>query len=597
METEAEAQVCRARDLLKMGDYVGVYDVAQKALENDSADPALLYLAVLGLARSGAISQAMHFYGQVKSRLPLSEENLSLEARLYKDQFLACQDPPKKNKLGLQARDLYLRAYQIQKNYYPAINAATLSLLIDDADACRSLAEEVLHICDTTPLAGNASDYFVHVTRAEACLLLERDAEAAEALQQARETSANDFGNLSTSFRQLSLICQARGLATEVVEILRPPTVITFTGQTLHGLGKSAGIDPDDEEMIRAQVRDVLSQYNVKIAYGSLACGADLIVAEEILNVGGELNVVLPFSREDFKRTSVTPGGPSWEKKFDTVLERSATVSLIVDDAYTGYDLLYETCSLQIMGLAHLRAQTLGSRTYQLALWNGLPSASAAGTASAMQRWKSLGEENLVITIPPPRRPGATPVTEPVQSKNKLKRQMKSMIFADIQGYGGMNENQLPMFTALWLAKLEDIHRDYSDKILYLNTWGDAVFFIVDSVVTAADISLALARMFPEKELTAQGLPDRLGLRVAVHVGPIFGMHNPLTGHREFFGTHVTQAARLEPCTPVGSVYVTEPFAAMISIEGQGKYRCEYVGNHPLPKNYGKIRMYHLDKD
>ncbi|MCH8284307.1 MAG: hypothetical protein IIC20_06995, partial [Chloroflexi bacterium] len=88
------------------------------------------------------------------------------------------------------------------------------------------------------------------------------------------------------------------------------------------GLGKSAGIDPDDEEMIRAQVRDVLSQYNVKIAYGSLACGADLIVAEEILNVGGELNVVLPFSREDFKRTSVTPGGPSWEKKFDTVLER-----------------------------------------------------------------------------------------------------------------------------------------------------------------------------------------------------------------------------------------------------------------------------------
>lgn len=597
METEAEAQVCRARDLLKMGDYVGVYDAAHTALENDSADPALLYLAVLGLARSGAISQAIHFHDRVKSRLPLSEENLSLEARLYKDQFLACQDPQQKNQLGVQARDLYLQAYQIQKNYYPAINAATLSLLIDDTAACRSLAEEVLAICDHTPLAGDANDYFVHVTRAEACLLLERPAEATAALQQARATNGDDYGNLSTSFRQLSLICRHRGLATEAVEILRPPTVITFTGQTLHGLGKSPGIDPDDVEILRAQVREVLSRYNVKIAYGSLACGADLIVAEEILHVGGELNVVLPFSREDFKRTSVTPGGPSWEKKFEAAMERSATVSLIVDDAYTGYDLLYETCSLQIMGLAHLRAQTLGSKTYQLALWNGQSSASAAGTASAMQRWKSLGEENLVITTPPPRRPGATQVVEPVQNKNKLKRQMKSMIFADIKGYGGMNENQLPMFTALWLAKLEEIHRHHSDKILYLNTWGDAVFLIVDAVVTAADISLELARIFPEKELQAQGLPAQLGLRVAAHVGPIFGMHNPLTGQREFFGTHVTQAARLEPCTPVGSVYVTEPFAAMISIEGQGKYRCEYVGNHPLPKDYGNIKMYHLDEN
>jgi hypothetical protein len=47
----------------------------------------------------------------------------------------------------------------------------------------------------------------------------------------------------------------------------------------------------------------------------------------------------------------------------------------------------------------------------------------------------------------------------------------------------------------------------------------------------------------------------------------------------------------------VGSVYVTEPFAALISIEAPGVYRCEYVGNHPLPKNFGKIRMYHLGEN
>jgi len=77
-------------------------------------------------------------------------------------------------------------------------------------------------------------------------------------------------------------------------------------------------------------------------------------------------------------------------------------------------------------------------------------------------------------------------------------------------------------------------------------------------------------------------------------VGPIFETRNPVLGKPDFFGMHVNQTARLEPCTPVGSVYVTEPFAALISLEGQARYRCEYVGNHPLPKNFGRIRMYHL---
>ena len=83
---------------------------------------------------------------------------------------------------------------------------------------------------------------------------------------------------------------------------------------------------------------------------------------------------------------------------------------------------------------------------------------------------------------------------------------------------------------------------------------------------------------------------------MAAHIGPIFETTNLVTGKKEFFGTHVVKTARLEPCTPVRSVYVTEPFAAAASIECDGQYRCEYVGNQPLPKKYGNIRMYHLTK-
>jgi adenylate cyclase len=595
---QSESLVCQARELLKKGDFVGVYDVAYKALEDQgNADPTLAHLAVLSLARSGATTQAEHLYRKVEGILPPTEDNLSLEARLYKDQFLKAKDPGIKTSLGKKARDLYLKAYQINSNYYPAINAATLSLIIGDKSACHRLAKEVLKLCDQSSSTHGDEGYYIDVTRAEANLLLGKDDEISPVLSHAYKGYSQDYGKLSTTWKQLSLICEHRGISTDCIQAIRPPTVIAFMGQTIHGMGKSPGIDLADEEMLREQIRSLLETHKIKIAFGALACGADLMIAEEILKRNGELNVILPFSREEFKRTSVSPAGPVWEEKFDRALERAASVYEIVEDAYTGYDLLYEACSLQIMGLAYLRSQTLGSLAYQVALWNGQPSASPGGTAAAMQRWEALGQKNLVITVPEPRSKGVAPLPVSTSKKIELKRHMKAMIFADVKGYSSLKERQLPQFIANWFHHLETIFKHHSGEILFANTWGDAIYLVMDSVSSAARVSLDLARIFSDKERAELGLPEDLGLRVATHVGPIFEGYNPLIHRTEYFGTHVTQTARLEPCTPVGSVYVTEPFAALISIEAPGVYRCEYVGNHPLPKNFGKIRMYHLGEN
>ena len=592
---DSESLVRQARELLKKGDFVGVYDVAYKALEDpQNADPTLAHLAVLSLARSGATTQAEHWYRKIKTILPPTEDNLSLEARLYKDQFLKAKDPALKTELGKKARDLYLEAYRISHNYYPAINAATLSLIIGDEAACHKLAQEVLMLCGSGSSPGGGEDYYLDVTRAEANLLLGKDNEVAPALAEAYRGNSHDYGKLSTTWKQLSLICEHRGVPTDYIQAIRPPAVIAFMGQTIHGMGKSPGIDPADETMLRQQVRDLLEKHNIKIAFGSLACGADLMIAEEILNQGGELNVILPFSREEFKRTSVTPAGPLWDEKFDRALKCAASVYQIVEDAYTGYDLLYEACSLQIMGLAYLRSQTLGSRAYQVAMWNGQPSASPGGTAAAMKRWEGLGQKNLVIPVPEPRSKGVAPLPVASSQKIELKRHMKAMIFADFKGYSSLKEKQLPQFVSKWFHHLEQIFNDHSGEILFANTWGDAIYLVMDSVSSAARVSLALTRIFSEEELSDLNLPGDLGLRVAAHVGPIFEGFNPLTRKKEYFGTHVNKTARLEPCTPVGSVYVTEPFAAVLSMEAAETYRCEYVGNHPLPKNFGRIRMYHL---
>ena len=59
-------------------------------------------------------------------------------------------------------------------------------------------------------------------------------------------------------------------------------------------------------------------------------------------------------------------------------------------------------------------------------------------------------------------------------------------------------------------------------------------------------------------------------------------------------GSHVSRTARIEPVTPPGAVYVTEPFAAALGLEGREEFGCDYVGHMPAAKDFGRLRMYRL---
>jgi hypothetical protein len=94
-------------------------------------------------------------------------------------------------------------------------------------------------------------------------------------------------------------------------------------------------------------------------------------------------------------------------------------------------------------------------------------------------------------------------------------------------------------------------------------------------------------------DLEALGLPRHVSLRVAAHLGPVHVLWDAVTRTTTFCGTHVTQAARIEPITPEGEVYVTEAFAAVLALETDG-YACDYVGTVPTAKGYGALRMHLL---
>jgi class 3 adenylate cyclase len=73
-------------------------------------------------------------------------------------------------------------------------------------------------------------------------------------------------------------------------------------------------------------------------------------------------------------------------------------------------------------------------------------------------------------------------------------------------------------------------------------------------------------------------------------------MVDPITGRLNFYGTEVSRAARLEPVTPSGKVYITEPTAAAIEMSCAGQFCSRYVGRLSLPKNFGSERIYSLEE-
>src|SRR5262249_8749730 len=92
----------------------------------------------------------------------------------------------------------------------------------------------------------------------------------------------------------------------------------------------------------------------------------------------------------------------------------------------------------------------------------------------------------------------------------------------------------------------------------------------------------------------SRGLPEDLALRIGLHAGPVYACTDPVTALPTFVGAQVTRAARIEPITPPGKVYVSEQFAALAAAEGVREFDCEYVGITPTAKGFGDYPTYVL---
>ncbi|MEM7746332.1 MAG: adenylate/guanylate cyclase domain-containing protein, partial [Pseudomonadota bacterium] len=175
-------------------------------------------------------------------------------------------------------------------------------------------------------------------------------------------------------------------------------------------------------------------------------------------------------------------------------------------------------------------------------------------------------------------------------------RRQRTMIFGDLKGFSALSDAQLPRFVDTVLGTCAEVLDAHGAHLQFRNTWGDGLFVVFDDLAAAVACAFTLRDAIGGIDLAAHGLPPALGLRLGLHYGPVYESTDPVLQRLNFFGYHVSRAARIEPITPEGEVYVTEQAAAALAVDAYADFRCDYVGRVPLAKGYGTFPMYALSR-
>jgi class 3 adenylate cyclase len=600
----AERRLMEVKAFFNQGEFFRAYDLAAETLELFPGNVALAHRAVLSLANAGATELALSKYYELGLDERPDTDARSLLGRLKKDQAFAATGEARAA-MFREGRALYESAFRSAtaahdpEAYYPAINAATLALFAGDAEAAGRLAGDVLDLLAprivTLDEAGAPDRYWMLATALEAHLV-RGDLDAARGLvEHVVAASGRDYASLATTGRQLERIVQAKKLDSSVLAAFEPPTVVHFLGPMIAPRpGQNSEFRAVQAATVAAHIAALLDGMRIGAAYGSLASGADILFAEALLEQGVALNVVLPFATADFIEQSVRPAGEDWVRRFEACLAAAKTVRFATEDAYLGDDQLFTYCRSLAMGLASLCARHLHAPLVQLAVWDGvIDDGAIAGTAADMSVWRKAGHPVRIVPVgrdanveklPPWHRPRVA----------RGRRDTRAMLFGDIRGFSKLTDAQLPAFAEKVMGALGEVTRRHERHITFINTWGDGIFVVFRNANHAAACALDMQDAMSAIDFKAAGLPETLKLRLGGHLGPVYELDDPITGRSNCYGAHTTRAARIEPITPEGCVYVTETFAAVLALHDAGQFSCDYVGNTEMAKQYGRLRMFLL---
>lgn len=611
-------------NLLKKREPLIAFDIFSTGLQNWPGNMRLNRYLALSLAEAGATERANEILVKLYKSGKLDSETTGILARTHKDLAWLFDDPAEMRK----AYKLYYEAYRqamtgksrgwMDRSMYTGINAATTSLLAGDERMALQLAGEVREICHKRLKTGE--DYWALATLGEVAIIQRQWSEAEAWYEKATAMAKGNYRVLSSTSRQAKIIVNHYNEDWDrFSSCFGIPQVVVFSGHMIDQPGREIPRFPKHlEERVREEIRKKLDELDVGFSYSSAACGSDIIFIEEMLKRKKrfkgereiEINIVLPFPEELFKRASVDIIPDSnWGRRYRRVIKQATKVIVASDHRTTGSGLSYQYANLLQSGLAILRAKTIETGLSSLVIWDGKTGDGEGGTYALVKHWESQGFIPEVIDIEKLHREVTTDSPLNLAEKVPLSgekyiqaetsgfsEEIRAMLYGDVTSYSKLLEEEIPDFVNHFMKMVAELADSYRDKILAEKTWGDAIFFVFQSVRDAGNFAMDLRDRVAAVDWQSKRLPENLNIRIALHAGPVFRHEDPITKQEVYTGTQVSRAARIEQITPPGNVYASSEFAALASSMSVDDFNLSYVGQVRLPKKYGTYPLYHVTR-
>jgi class 3 adenylate cyclase len=543
---DQQSALSSAWHLQRTGNFVAALDLSQDSLRRWPTSQALQHLWILALASCGSTQAALDALRASSLSTNIDEDCLALEARLLKD--LAFSGVPMTSTRLTEAAAAYERVAQRTGGTYTRQNAALLWMLAGDTERALTLATAVVQRLTTADVPKDEDGAYFHwATLAEAALVLGDQAGLRGALAGANPLCRHNSWARSRTLLQMRRLAGVRPeCATLIEQWYRPPVGLVVNADGVPArLGEGVGIEAGDRPALA-------------YCYGRES-GKDW---HELAALGVQLHAIYPdtpFEQEPLA-ANLRP-----ERDASGRLDTHTWSSLFLDETDD-----QGLCAQTALGLS------IGQASEMQAPWVILAKSEA--------RWCMYQDADPMALGSAVGSIGTGP----------LERLKYAFLFADAVSYSSLNADETRRYwTTLLPQTAAAVLKRHVASILVRKTWGDsvhAVFRNASKAATAAlEIQDATARL---KEEFGHG--RRLIFRMALHYGPADHGIDPVEEIPSVFGPQLSFAARIEPVAPPGGIFVTEPFAAQLSLEGARNVHCSYVGTTSLAKSYGRVRLLRL---